>query len=83
MSQHKPSRSRRAGYCLSSPRASQSASPGYRDSSAENVRQQLIKAYLRRPVLGGAEAGLLQSVSLADSIEQVERMLDGCETMAA
>ncbi|MGD8603983.1 MAG: hypothetical protein PVF49_05340 [Anaerolineales bacterium] len=83
MSKRKDSRQRRTGYCLSTPWASQSNSPVNRESSAENVRQQLIKAYLRRPVLDGSEAGDIHPVSLAEAIEQVECMLDSCQTAAA
>lgn len=82
MGKSKQSHQCRAGYCLSSQLASQWISPGARDSSAEGVRQQIIKAYLRRPVLGGHEAGHKQPVSLADAIERAEGLLDGCDGVA-
>lgn len=83
MSQPNESRQRRAGYCLSSPWSSQAISPGKRESSAEIVRQQLIKAYLRRPVLGGSGGNPDQPSSLADAIERAERLLDSCDAVAA
>jgi hypothetical protein len=46
------------------------------------VRQEWIKVYLRRPVLGGLEAGSEQPVSLADAMERAERLLDRCDAVA-
>lgn len=74
---------RRAGYCLSSSQVSQSVSSGMRENSAESVRQQLIKAYLRRPVLDGLNSGYDQPSSLADAIDRAEGWLDGCDISAA
>jgi hypothetical protein len=82
MSDHKLSRQRRDRYCLSSSVASQEVSPGLQERSAEQVRQQIIKSYLRRPVLGGPAAGREQPVSVADALEQVERLLDDCDAVA-
>jgi hypothetical protein len=83
MSQNNVSRQRRAGYCLSNSWANQQVSPGIRESSAESVRQQLIKAYLRRPILGGKDSCYDQPSSLADAIDRAERWLDGCDAVAA
>lgn len=82
MSKSNVSHQCRAGYCVSGLEAGVYGASGL-ESSAQVMRRQLIKAYLRRPLLGGLEAGDDQPVSLADRLERIERMLEPVDTLAA